>query len=146
MRRPAIALLLLVAVMLLAGCGEDATSDGPRPLSKRAYIERSNELQSDAASVFSSLDGRVAATPAQATRYLQAFDRLITGLESLTPPREWRDEHEDMLEAVRAMRQSMAIVSKASPKNQRVIALQLERSGQAQRDYERAVREINATR
>lgn len=146
MRRPVIALLLVAAALLLAGCGEDAPDDGPRPLSKREYIERSNELQSDAASVFSSLDGRVAATPAQATRYLQALDRLITGLESLVPPREWRDEHEDMLEAVRTMRQSMSIVSKASPKNQRVIALQLERSGQAQRDYERAVREINATR
>jgi hypothetical protein len=137
--------LVLVAMLLLPACGGDDDA-GPRALSKREYIERSNALQSDAATVFNSLHGRVATTPAQATRSLQALDKLIAGLDKLNPPREWRDEHARMLEAVRTMRQAMAIVSKASPRNARVITLQLKRSSQAQRDYEAAVHDINASR
>lgn len=136
--------LLLPAAALLAGCGGD--DDGPRAMTKREYIEASNDLQADAASVFGSLDGPVAATPAQAEKYLAALDRLADGLDGLDPPKEWRDEHATMLESVRTMRQSMAIVSKASPRNTRVIGIQLERSSQAQRDYEQAVRDINASR
>jgi len=66
--------------------------------------------------------------------------------QAFPSPGDWRDEHDAMLEAVRTMRQSMAIVSRASPRNARVIGIQLERSSQAQRDFERAVRDINASR
>lgn len=144
--RPGIrAVLLLVLVSgLLAGCGSDDPAS--RTLSKREYIERSNRLQSQASTIFTSLDGRVAATPAQAKQYLDALDALAAGLEELRPPREWRDEHATMLDSVRTMRQAMAIVSKASPRNTKVITLQLGRSAQAQRDYEQAVRAINASR
>jgi hypothetical protein len=151
MRRPVshrplawLVVLCAVAGALLAGCGSD--DDGPRTLSKREYIERSNDLQADAATVFTSLDGKVATTPAEAKRYLAALDRLSEGLDGLEPPRDWRDEHATMLESVRTMRHSMAIVSKASPRNAKVITRQLTRSSQAQRDYEQAVREINASR
>lgn len=141
-RRVAVIAVALVVAVLGAACG----SDGDRTLSKREYIARSNAVQQDAAGVFRSLDGRVATTPAEAARYLEALDRLEAGLERLEPPATWRDEHATMLRSVRAMRQSMAIVSRASPRNRRVIRLQLRRSMTAQRDYERAVRAINATR
>lgn len=142
-RWAALALVALLA-LLPAACGGEES--GPRPLSKREYIERSNDLQQEAAGVFSSLDGRVATTPAEAARYLKALDRLITGLEGLQPPSDWKDEHATMLESVRTMRQSMAIVSRASPRNAKAIGVQLERSSQAQRDFEAAVRDINASR
>lgn len=136
-----LALLLLTALLATAcGDGDDGT------LSKREYIARSNALQQEASSVFRALGGRVATTPAEAARYLAALDRLDAGLARLTPPATWRDEHATMRRALQTMRQSMAIVSKASPRNKRVIELQLERSLAAQRDYERAVRAINATR
>jgi len=144
-RALACALVLPLAVAAVAsGCGMDVEES--RSLSKREYIEASNDLQADAASVFGSLDGRVAATPAQAERYLTALDQLAEGLDELDPPREWRDEHATMVESVRTMRQAMSIVSRASPRNAKVIGVQLERSSQAQRDYEQAVRDINASR
>lgn len=142
MRLAAVLAIALLGALVVGGCG----SDEPPTLSKREYIERSNELQREASGVLTSLDGRVATTPQQAARYLEALDKLIVGLDGLDPPRDWRDEHATMLESVRTMRQAMAIVSRASPRNAAAIKSQLERSGAAQREFDEAVREINASR
>jgi len=132
---------VLVAALVGAGCG-----GGPRTLSKREYIDRSNALQSDAAAIFEGIDGPVATTPEEAARYLKAFDELAAGFRRLRPPRDWKDEHATMIAAVEDMREAMAIVSKASARNTTVITRQLERSTAAQRRFEQAVRSINASR
>ncbi len=138
-------LLLAVLVLAVAGCG-GGVKDGDRTLSKREYIVQANQLQQDATTVFAELDGRLAATPAAAKVHLAAFDKLISGYDALEPPRDWRDEHAQMLESLRTMRQSMGIVSKASAKNRRVITLQVDRYVAAQGEFEQAVRSINASR
>ncbi len=51
-----------------------------------------------------------------------------------------------MLAALRTMRQAIAVVSKASPRNAGVISTQLRRFTLAQSDFEGAVAQINATR
>lgn len=140
----AIVMLVLVAA---AGCGGgDDADDGPRALSKREYIEQSNELQRNAAAVFDQLDGPVAATPEEAAQYLQALEELVVGFQALEPPRDWREEHSTLIESVQVMHQAMSIVSKASARNEPVISRQLQRSADAQRDFEQAVRDINASR
>lgn len=147
--RIAIAASLLVACMVLAsgcGMGDGAAEDGPRALSKREYIERSNELQAQAADVFAKLDGPVAATPKDAAQYLTALDELHAGLGQLNPPAAWEEHHATLVESVRIMREAMAIVSRASARNERVIKRQLQRSADAQREYEQAVQAINASR
>ena len=132
----------LACVLGVAGCGGSA--DGA--LSKREYIDRGNDLQTDAAEVFRSLDGSTAASPKAAGAQLAAFDELIDGYEELRPPSEWKDEHAALLESLRTMRQSMSIVSKASARNTEVITTQLSRFTKAQSAFEQAVRDINASR
>lgn len=139
--------LLLLAVLALAvvGCGREA-KDGSRTLSKREYIAQANGLQQDASTVFAALGGRLAPTPAAAKPHLVAFDELILGYDELDPPRDWRDEHATMLESLRTMRQSIAIVSRASARNRAVITAQVARYEAAQVDFEQAVRSINSSR
>jgi hypothetical protein len=139
--------LLLLAVLVLAvtGCASEPT-DGSRTLSKREYIAQANDLQQDATKVFAALGGRLAPTPTAAKPHLAAFDELITGYDELDPPRDWRDEHAEMLESLRTMRQSIAIVSRASARNRPVIDAQVARYGAAQDAFEQAVRSINASR
>lgn len=143
--RPVLLALLAVSTCLLTACGS-TTDPGQRTLSKREYIERANGLQQDANDVFAALNGRLAATPAQAKVHLVAFDKLIAGYERLAPPRDWRDEHDELIEALRTMRQSMLIVSRASARNRRVISAQVARYEAAQGDFQDAVRSINASR
>jgi hypothetical protein len=146
-RRPVLLLCALLAVLAVAlgGCGGggDATD---RPLSKREYIAQANTLQRDAATTFAKLDGRTVATPATARAQLLALDRLIAGFGKLRPPDEWRDEHATLRSSLTTMRQAMAIVARASPSSAKVITLQLQRYAAAQRDFERAVHDINASR
>ena len=152
MRRPTASrispmLLALVATALLAGgCASAASTRDEPVLSKREYIDRGNDLQTDAAEVFRSLDGSTAASPKAAGAQLAAFDELIDGYEELRPPSEWKDEHAALLESLRTMRQSMSIVSKASARNTEVITTQLSRFTKAQSAFEQAVRDINASR
>ena len=136
---------MLVLAVAIAGCGSEA-DDGPRTLSKREYITAANGLQQDANEVFEALGGRLAPTPATAKVHLAAFDELIAGYEQLQPPRDWRDEHADLLESLRTMRQSMLVVSRASARNRRAITAQVARYEAAQGDFEAAVRSINASR
>jgi hypothetical protein len=147
MFRVAVQLLVALAAsaVVVAGCGEEA-EPGERTLSKREYIAEANDLQSDANEVFAALDGRLAATPAAAKVHLTAFDELIAGYEALRPPRDWRDEHDELLEALRTMRQSMLVVSRASARNRRAITAQVARYDAAQQRFVEAVRSINASR
>lgn len=141
---PWLLLLVIAAAITLAGCGR---SEESRSLSKREYIEQGNRLQQDAAEVFRELDGgRTVASPKTAATQLAALDRLVTGFGELRPPRDWRDEHATLVESLRTMRSSLAIVSRASARNARVITLQLQRYADAQRDFEQAIRKINASR
>ncbi|MCW2959731.1 MAG: hypothetical protein JWM90_118 [Thermoleophilia bacterium] len=142
-RRPVVlaSLFLLLAALLLAGCGSDA----PPQLSKRDYIERFNTLQSDASQVFADLAAD-ASTPAAAASRLGAIDELITGVEELDPPQQWRDEHGTLLTSLRTMRESMGIISRAGASKTTIISTQVRRYTAAQRDFERAVKAINASR
>lgn len=137
--------VLLGAALLAAGCG-GGTDDGARTLSKREYIQRADALQVDAVEVFTTVDGRLPATPAQAVGTLAAIDDLIAGYERLVPPPDWSDEHETMLGSLRTMRQSLQVVAKASAKNERVIAFQVGRYQDAKQAFDDAVRSINASR
>jgi len=140
-------LLALVATALLAGgCASAASTRDEPVLSKREYIAEANELQQDAAAVFSKLNGRLAATPAQAKVHLAAFDGLIAGYEALDPPRDWADEHAQLLESLATMRQSVLVVSRASARNRGAVTAQVARYRQAQDDFEAAVQSINASR
>jgi hypothetical protein len=135
-------LLLGAAALLASGCG----SDEPRTLSKREYIEQANGLQKEAAQTFAQLEGRTVATPATAKAQLLALDRLIAGFTKLDAPAAWRDEHAALVASLQTMRQSMAVVARASRRNTKAIRVQLGRYAAAQRDFEAAVREINASR
>ncbi len=132
-------------VVLAAGCSSDS-GGGDGRLSKRAYIEQADALQSQAAAVFRTLDGKLPATPAKAKPRLTALDELIAGYEQLEPPRAWQDEHDEILLAVRDMRASLALVSKLSARNAKAIRFQAGRYQDAQRRYEAAIDSINATR
>lgn len=147
-RRP-IALLVAVAVAATAGgCGSerDRAPSGDRPLSKRTYIQRADELQQGAEGVFRTLDGRLPATPAQAEPRLATLDQLIAGYRELRPPPDWEDEHARLLDALGRMRQSLDVVSRAAPSRRAVIETQVGIYEQAQADFEQAVRDINASR
>lgn len=143
--RRSLPLLLAVLMLAIAGCGSEP-ADGTRTLSKREYIAQANVLQQDANRVFEALGGRLAPTPATAKMHLAAFDKLIAGYDALVPPRDWRDEHAELLEALRTMRHSILIVSRASARNRPVITAQVARYRAAQDDFEAAVRSINASR
>jgi hypothetical protein len=136
--------LLALLAMTVAGCGGSASKD--RTLSKREYIAQANDLQHDAATTFAKLDGRTVATPATARAQLLALDRLIKGFDALRPPNDWRDEHATLRSSLSTMRQAMAIVARASPRNTRAITSQLQRYATAQRAFEGAVHDINASR
>lgn len=136
--------LLAAAGVLAAGCGSQ--SSGPAALSKRAYIEQSNALQADAAAAFTRLDASWVATPARAREHIKAFDALIAGYGGLEPPARWRDEHAALVKALTTMRQSIVVISRASPTNRAVIATQLRRYDEARDEFEAAVRSINSTR
>jgi hypothetical protein len=140
---PLLALALVLAGGLLGGCGEQSRD---RTLSKREYIERANDLQQDAAKVFRSVTGRTVATPKTATSQLKALDALIAGYEDLRPPRDWKDEHATMLQALRDMRRSMLVISRASPRNTKAITAQVAAYAKAQRDFEQAVQDVNSSR
>jgi hypothetical protein len=137
---------LLAAGVLLAGCGTREQDDGPRPLSKREYIQQADALQRGAEEAFVTLDGRIPATPEEAATRIAALDEMIAGYEQLVPPRDWRDSHAQLLESLRTMRQSLQVVSRASAGNRRVIEHQVGRYESAQAEFEQAVRDINATR
>ncbi len=132
-------------MLVIAGCGSEP-EDGPRTLSKREYIAQANGLQQDANTIFAELDGRLAATPAAAQVHVAAFDKLIAGYEALDPPRDWRDEHTAKIEALKTMRHSTLMVSRASARNRTLIEAQVARSKAAQEDFGAAVRSINASR
>ena len=136
----------LALALVATGCGGMNADSGPRTLTKREYIERANGLQQDAQAVFAKLDGRLAATPAAAKVHVAAFDELIAGYERLRPPGDWRDEHEQMLEALRTMRQSMLVVSRASARSRGAIRAQVALYQDAQGEFQAAVRSINASR
>jgi tetratricopeptide (TPR) repeat protein len=143
------ALTMLASVLVLAGCGSSDDSggtDGSRPLSKREYIEASNELQADAATTFAQLDGRFPATPAAARTHAATFNALIAGHRELVPPADWQDEHDALVVALVQMRNSMKVVARASARNRAAVEYQLGRYQDAQADYEQAVRDINASR
>lgn len=140
--------LLLAAALLTGGCGSDggSTETGDRPLSKRAYIQRADELQRGAEGVFQTLDGRLPATPEQAAPRLATLDELMAGYRQLRPPEDWEDEHERLLDALARMRQSLDVVSRVSASRRAVIETQVGIYEQAQDDFEQAVRDINASR
>lgn len=146
--RTLLAVVAMCASALLAGgCGEDAgAGGGQRALSKGEYIQRADTLQQEAADVFTTLDGRLPATPSEAVTRIAALDDLIAGYERLVPPGDWQEQHAVLLESLRTMRQSLNVVSKASANNRRAIEYQVGRYQAAQADFEQAVREINATR
>lgn len=139
-------LVVIAAALVAAGCGEQREDRGDRALTKREYIERANGLQADATEVFAQLNGRLAATPATAKTYVATFDGLIEGYGALKPPRDWRDEHDEIVEALETMRHAVVIVSRASARNRAVITAQVQRFQQAQRAYQDAVQSINASR
>ena len=139
-------LLVVAATMVAAGCGGEREAADDRALTKREYIERANGLQGDAQEVFAQLDGRLAATPATAKTYVAAFDRLIAGYGELRAPRDWRDEHDQLVESLETMRHAVLIVSRASARNRAVITAQVARFQEAQRDYQAAVQSINSSR
>lgn len=143
-RAAALVLALAVLATLLAGCGDD--SDEPRTLSKREYISRANELQGTATTVFAQLKGRAPASTAAAKAHLDALDQLIDGYAKLRPPATWRDEHRTMLQSLRTMREAISTIARANAKGASIIQVQLTRYRDAQRDFERAVRSINASR
>ncbi len=138
-------LLVAAASIALAGCGAERSNE-PRTLSKREYIAQANDLQAGATKVFAALDGRLAATPAAAQVHVEAFDGLISGYEALSPPPDWRDEHAELIESLRTMRQAIVIVSRASARNRQAINTQVARFEAAQTSFEQAVRSINASR
>ena len=146
-RTATVAAMMVVSALLAGACAsERADDDGPRQLSKREYIATANQLQGDATAVFATLRGRLAATPEQAKVHVTAFDELIAGYEGLVPPTTWRDEHARLLEALRTMRHSMVMISRASPRNRELVVRQVERYRGSQQAFEDAVRDINASR
>lgn len=140
-----IACIALMGVFVAAfGVGCDADPD--RRLTKREYIQQSNDLQRSASEILGSLAGERAGKPATAEAQLVPFDELIDGYAALNPPRAWQDEHDTMVESLRVMRQAMGIVSRASPRNTAVINTQLARFTTAQDAFEQAVQDVNASR
>lgn len=141
-----VVLVLLVAIgasWMLSACG--STADDARSLTKRQYIERFNELQRSSASIFDDLE-TATRDPKAAATLLATFDELIASVDELRPPREWEDEHGDMLEALRTMREAIAVLSRASAAKPGAITAQVDRFTNAQRQFEGAVKRVNATR
>lgn len=139
----ALALVLLPALALV-GCGSEP-STAERTLSKREYIQRSNDLQAKHRAAFTELPDATR-TPATAQRQIAALDALSAGLTELDPPPDWRDEHATMLESLATMRHALVIISRASPANRPVITAQVRRHSEAQQAFDQAVQDINRSR
>ncbi|MEO6866863.1 MAG: hypothetical protein ABI200_02460 [Gaiellales bacterium] len=137
------AALLLVAMLMAAGCGAGAKSHPP--LSKRIYIDRFNTVQKDAPKVFANVSDATR-DPAAAKPHLAAFDKLIVDLNALQPPPMWRGDHRKMLEALRTMRASIDVLSRAPAGKRAIVAAQLQRYRDAETRYGAAVEHVNATR
>lgn len=145
-RTVALLLVVLTAVAVAAACGGDlADGDGARRLSKREYIDRFNVLQRNAGTIFTGLDTALRTQDTAKSR-LDALDSMIDSIAELRPPRTWQDEHDTLLRSLRTMRESLGIIARASSRKQGAIAAQVRRYTQAQRDFEKAVRQVNATR
>ena len=138
--------LAIAVAIAAAGCGAAEQDAGSSTLSKRQYIQRADELQGAAADVFTTLDGRLPATPTEAAPRIAALDDLVAGYERLEPPSDWRDEHEEILASLAQMRQALQVVSRASARNRRAIEYQVGRYQDAQARYDEAIRSINASR
>lgn len=135
---------MLGGALLLVGCG--SPDEGGGRLSKREYIAKGNERQAQAADVFRTTDGKLAATPETAGTQIAAYDRLITGFQKLEPPREWADEHGRIVTSLETMRHALLMLSRAGAGNAKLVRAQVARYSSAQADFERAVRDINASR
>jgi hypothetical protein len=134
-------IVMIMAAFVCSGCGG---SESQR-LSKREYIEQFNAQQQAASKVFADLE-QVASNPAIAAKHLAAFDKLIDGVNDLEPPVVWEAEHDEMLQALRDMRAAIAVIAKAKPANTKAINAAVTKYTAAQRRFESAVNDVNASR
>lgn len=140
-----LALALALAAVVLAGCGGGDGATAKPPLSKRIYVERFNDVQREAPSVFANVS-EATRDPKAAQPHLTAFDGLIKDLDALDPPRTWRDEHRDMLTALREMRAAVDVLSRAPAGKAAIVQTQLGIYRDAESDYAAAVARVNASR
>ncbi len=88
----------MALTMLVAGCGSGA-------LSKSDYVDKNNAIQKELASSISKLntvDPNNKATAAATLLDIQKqLDATVAKLGKLTPPADWKDEHSDILKALK---------------------------------------------
>lgn len=144
-RRAAILVIAAFVVLLATSCGPANDEKGERPLSRRVYIERVNDAQRDAPSIFVDMS-QATKNPASARPHLAALDELIAAIDALRPPSTWRDEHAAMLEALREMRTAVDVLSRAPATRVAIVRTQVELYTAARAKYEAAVRAINRSR
>lgn len=103
------AILVLSTCLVLAACGDGA-------MSKSAYVKENNAIQEKAQKAMadfgassdpSKIEGSI--DKARAT-----LDAAADDLEALDPPKDWADEHADLLEALRGMSTQMTALAKAA--------------------------------
>lgn len=146
-RRAAILVIAAFVVLAVTACGgeDDGAKDGDRPLSRRVYIERVNDAQSDAPSIFVDMS-QATKNPASARPHLAALDEVIASIDVLRPPATWRDEHTAMLDALREMRTAVDVLSRAPASRVAIVRTQVGIYADARSRYEAAVRAINRSR
>lgn len=97
-------LLTLTAAALLSGCGATDAVD------KQDYIKENNKIQEQTAKSFNSLKVDDPKSIDAATKEL---DAAIGKLDALDVPTDYKDEHEDMISALKELSTVLTDIKKA---------------------------------
>ena len=104
--------LLLLAAVLLAGCGGGDTK------TNNAYVDQVNKVQSEFAATFERLSGQITATStaAQDRATLESFKKAIDGtvadLRAITPPGKVKDLHAQLAATIARYGSAIAAAEK----------------------------------
>lgn len=84
--------------LLIAGCGDGA-------LSKSDYIDQNNTIQKELASSIADLNtvdpNNKSAAASTLLDIQKKLNATVTKLDGLAPPKDWSDEHADILKALK---------------------------------------------
>ncbi len=136
-------IILVGASLIMGSCGSDR-------LSKREYIERVNRINRTMGSTQQQLRKSTGAAPAKRSEALASaadqVDTVVQEVQRLRPPREWEDEHRDLISGARMIRDGLRQLAEAPVSNRpkQVAALRLVTDGSDR--VQKATARINDSR
>lgn len=130
-------LAIAASALLLAACGDDG-------MSKNEYVERNNEIQTEAMKAVNDLSS--SSDPEKFASGIAdvktSLDTAIEDLKALDPPADWTDEHADLVKAIEGMRSTLDDLKTAAEKEDPTALT--DAVGELTKQQEAATKAINA--